>query len=88
MMIDDSPMPFGKYKGTPLRNMPDNYWRWFIEQEWAEYQPELLAYCEKKLGKKFNPIRKVRKCVLTCYGTVTGPDYDPTMNDGSVPFDV
>ena len=85
-MTDKSLMPFGKRKGTPLGKIPRRYWLWFIEQEWAEYRPELLTYCEKKLNKKFNPVRKKRECILASYGTVTGPEYDPNANDGTCPF--
>jgi len=29
---DDTLMPFGKYKGTPLRNVPISYLRWLWDQ--------------------------------------------------------
>lgn len=87
-MTDKSKMPFGKHAGKLLEKVPEWYWKWFIEQEWAEYHEELLAYCEKRLGVKYNPVRKVRECVLTHLGTVTGPEYDPNANDGACPFDV
>lgn len=27
-LTDDSPMPFGIYKGDPMENVPDQYLRW------------------------------------------------------------
>lgn len=27
-------MPFGKYKGTPLSQVPDNYVDWLLDQDW------------------------------------------------------
>jgi len=39
-------MEFGKYKGQRLGQVPDSYWRWFRNQEWAASWPEYLAYAE------------------------------------------
>lgn len=30
---DDTPMPFGKHKGTPLGKLPDNYVNWLYDQD-------------------------------------------------------
>jgi uncharacterized protein (DUF3820 family) len=43
---DDSIMPFGKYKGEKLGKIPDHYWLWFKEQDWASKYPDLLAYAK------------------------------------------
>lgn len=43
---DDDRMPFGKYKDMRLGNVPDHYWRWFLQQEWANEWPELLEYAK------------------------------------------
>lgn len=43
---DDDKMPFGKWKGTRLGEVPDHYWKWFLQQEWASEWPELLAYAK------------------------------------------
>lgn len=43
---DDHKMPFGKWKGTRLGEVPDHYWRWFLDQEWAEKYPDLLEYAK------------------------------------------
>lgn len=41
---DDNKMPFGKHKNERLGDIPDHYWRWFREQDWANSWPKLLAY--------------------------------------------
>lgn len=30
---DDTPMPFGKWKGTPLGRVPPSWFRWYLEQD-------------------------------------------------------
>lgn len=41
---DDDKMPFGKYKGQKLGDVPDSYWQWFIEQDWCDEWPDLVEY--------------------------------------------
>lgn len=43
---DDSLMTFGKHKGKKLGEIPDYYWLWFMEQDWAKKHPDLLAYAK------------------------------------------
>ncbi len=43
-MNDDSLMPFGKYKGQRLGDVPDDYWRWFLDQDWCDKWPALVEY--------------------------------------------
>lgn len=43
---DDDRMPFGKHKGKRLGEVPDCYWFWFLDQEWAKDHPDLLAYAK------------------------------------------
>lgn len=43
---DDDRMPFGKWKGTRLGEVPDHYWKWFLQQPWAANHPELLEYAQ------------------------------------------
>ena len=43
---DDCVMPFGKWKGRRLGEVPDHYWKWFLTQEWAQKYPDLLAYAK------------------------------------------
>lgn len=41
---DNSLMPWGKYKGARLGNIPDDYWRWFLSQDWCDEHPSLVEY--------------------------------------------
>lgn len=41
---DESPMPFGKYKGRPLGEVPDSYWNWFLGQDFCDQYPDLVEY--------------------------------------------
>lgn len=43
-LTDDYLMPFGKYKGTRLGEVPDDYWRWFLKQDWCDKCPALVEY--------------------------------------------
>ena len=87
MDINDTQMPWGKHKGKPLKAVPLWYWKWFLQQEWAEHHQDLLVYAEQRTGKKFAPVRKKRECALTPMGEFIGELYDPAANDGSLPFD-
>jgi hypothetical protein len=86
-MDDSSLMTIGKHKGKPLKAVPDQYWQWFVTQEWAEHWDLLLRYAEKRTETKFAPVRKKRKCVLTHYDGVFGNPDAWKFNDGSCPFD-
>jgi uncharacterized protein (DUF3820 family) len=37
-------MPWGKYKGKRLGDVPDDYWRWFLDQDWCDEWPGLVEY--------------------------------------------
>ena len=41
---DDSIMPFGKHKGKRLGEVPDDYWLWFLRQDWCDQWPALVEY--------------------------------------------
>ncbi len=41
---DNDKMPFGKYKGQPLGEVPDSYWRWFTGQDFCDEYPDLVEY--------------------------------------------
>ena len=43
-LSDDDRMPFGKYKGQRLGEVPDSYWRWFLSQDWCDQWPSLVEY--------------------------------------------
>lgn len=46
---DDDIMPWGKYKGDNLSEVPDDYWRWFVGQEWAHEWPGLFDYARERV---------------------------------------
>ena len=41
---DDNLMPFGKWKGQRLGEVPDSYWKWFLRQDWCDRYPKLVEY--------------------------------------------
>jgi uncharacterized protein (DUF3820 family) len=41
---DDDLMPFGKYAGKQLIDVPDDYFRWFLSQKWCKNYPMLVEY--------------------------------------------
>ncbi len=40
----NTPMPFGKYKGTPLGKVDKKYVAWFLEQDWAKEKLDLYNF--------------------------------------------
>ena len=45
-MNDGSPMPFGKFKGRPIKEVPAAYLDWLHDQAWITRWPEVLDYIE------------------------------------------
>lgn len=41
---DDDRMYFGRYNGQKLGTIPDDYWRWFLRQDWCDEHPALVEY--------------------------------------------
>lgn len=41
---DDDLMPFGKFKGTRLGEIEDEWFRWFLAQQWCDKFPALVEY--------------------------------------------
>lgn len=41
---DNDVMPWGRHSGTPLGKIPDDYWKWFLDQSWCDEYPELVDY--------------------------------------------
>jgi len=41
---DETLMPWGKHKGTPLSDVPGSYLAWLIEQPWIKDWPGLHSY--------------------------------------------
>jgi hypothetical protein len=48
MLTDADLMPFGKHKGTPLGQIPESYWYWFLQQKWAGYHHMLRDYAHRQ----------------------------------------
>jgi hypothetical protein len=44
---DNSPMPWGKHKGKPLKELPADYLLWLYEQPWIKDWPALYGYLKK-----------------------------------------
>jgi len=40
-------MPFGMHKGERLGQVPDSYWRWFLDQDWCDTYPDLVTYANE-----------------------------------------
>ena len=51
MLYDDDIMPFGKYKGKSLDQVPDSYLIWFLKQDWCDEYPELVEYANRCLDE-------------------------------------
>lgn len=49
-LTDESPFPFGKWKDNQMKNVPNEYYTWFLEQSWHMSWPAVVAYAKKKLG--------------------------------------
>lgn len=47
-MKDEDPIPFGKYKGAPIGEVPADYLLWFLAQDWSKKWPQVEAYCIEK----------------------------------------
>ena len=45
---DDDPFPFGKHKGEPYGDLPDDYYQWLSTWEGIEGWPQIQAYIEDK----------------------------------------
>lgn len=46
-LTDNSPMPFGKWKGRPMKTVPAEYLDWLRGQPWIEDWPQVLEYLQK-----------------------------------------
>lgn len=43
-LSDDDRMPIGKHRSKRLGEVPDWYWRWFLDQPWCDEYPALVEY--------------------------------------------
>ena len=44
-LTDESPMPYGKYKGRPMEDVPADYLIWLVDNQRAS--PEVMSYVEE-----------------------------------------
>ena len=51
-LCDDDRMPFGKHKGKRLGEVPDEYLRWFLQQDWCDQYPDLVEYANTVVGEE------------------------------------
>lgn len=43
-LTDESLMPIGIHKGKRLGDIPDDYWEWFLKQDWCDKYPAIVQY--------------------------------------------
>jgi hypothetical protein len=51
-LTDESPMPWGKYRGKRLIDVPVDYWRWLIAQPQPIHDQRLVTWLTFKGYKK------------------------------------
>lgn len=57
-MTDKSEMPFGKYKGVALADVPDSYFIWLWEQDsFQEKKGELYDYIKENIDAMKNNVK-------------------------------
>ncbi len=48
-------MTWGKHKGQLLKNIPDSYWAWFLDQDWCNEYPQHVEYAKNcDFGDRFS----------------------------------
>ena len=81
-------MPFGKYKGRLVSDIPESYLEWFAEN--VKAKPDLAAAVNKALGRQGEPQKsgpsQPQKSKSVPSLTLTGQDYVPS-EDTTCPFD-
>jgi hypothetical protein len=73
-------MPFGKYKGRLICDIPEDYLEWFADN--VKAKPPLTEAVAKALGRQ----GQVQKSKSVPSLTITGSDYVP-VDDKTCPFD-
>jgi hypothetical protein len=44
-LTDDDRMTWSRqYKGQRLGEVPDHFWRWFLQQDWCDDYPDYVEY--------------------------------------------
>lgn len=70
-------MPYGRYRGAPIENMPRSYCEWLSKQPFV--RPELQAALKRRLGPRtastpVPPALLVRDFKMAAAGTDRGGD--------------
>ena len=47
MLSDQDSMPFGKYKGKPMEDVPASYLDWLRDQPWLPRWPDVQEYIQR-----------------------------------------
>lgn len=46
ILSDTDPMPWGKYKGTPMQDVPASYLHWYWTEKGGEKQVEICSVAD------------------------------------------
>lgn len=49
LLTDTDPMPFGKYKGTPLQDVPASYFHWLWQEIQHDRSSNVSDYIRRNL---------------------------------------
>ena len=79
---EEDAMPWGKYHGKLLKEIPRDYWEWFFDQKWAKSHKALFAYARDVLMRGGD----ADHALMPMSGWVGNPDVWKS-NDGTCPFD-
>ena len=50
-LTDESPMPFGKWKGSKVGDIPDDYFAWLLDQDWKSKWPAVRDYAKERASQ-------------------------------------
>ena len=54
-------MPFGKYKGKPMRDVPATYLDWLYDQPWLPKWPRVAAYIDTNMNCVIKELKEQRE---------------------------
>lgn len=60
-LTDESGFPFGKHKGTSMQNVPIDFYRWLLQQDWCNKWPAVVAYAKTRLENELKFTRSIEK---------------------------
>ncbi len=60
MISEDALCPWGPHQGEKLKDIPDEWWLWFLKQRYAKEWPLLYNYIEPRIDqlKETEPVEK------------------------------